>query len=86
MRDLGDISNTAGEIALITAETADDPEALLAYVAWGADGFDLAPVATEAEVWPEGASVETDAETLVLLRTDFTGIGPEAWTASDEAG
>jgi len=86
MRELGDINHTAGEIALITAETTDDPETLLAYVAWGADGFDLAPLATEAGLWPEGAAVETDAGTLVLFRTDFTGIGPEAWTASDVTG
>jgi hypothetical protein len=86
MRALGDITNVAGEIALTTSDSTDDPEALLAYVAWGDDGFELASVATDAGLWPEGETVATGAETLVLFRTELTGTGPETWSASDEIG
>lgn len=85
-RDLGDISNGSGEVALATSEPTGDPDSLLAYVAWGSDGLQLSPVATDAGLWPEGETVETDDGTVVIIRTDFTGTGPETWTASDEIG
>lgn len=86
MRELGEISAKSGEIALITAETAEDSNEIIAYVAWGTDGFELAPLAGDAGLWPEGAAIETETDTLVILHTDFTGIGPQAWAASDEIG
>lgn len=86
MRELGDISTSSGEVALATSDDTTDPDALLAYVAWGNDGFALAPVATEANLWPAGAVVETSGDTLILQRIDLTGTGPETWIASDEVG
>lgn len=86
MRELGDISSTSGEIALANSETTTDPDSLLAYVAWGTDGFELDGVAADAELWPEDAAVETDGDTLILQRVDLTGTGPETWTAVDEIG
>lgn len=86
MRELGDISNSSGEVALARSADTTDPDALLAYVAWGSDGFELAPVATKAGLWPEEAVVETSSDTLILQRVDLTGTGPETWTANSEVG
>lgn len=86
MRDLGAISTGSGEIALVRSEAAQDPETMLAYVAWGANGFELGEIAAEAGLWPEDVSVETSETTLILQRIDLNGTGPDSWAASDEIG
>lgn len=86
MRVLGDISVLGGEIALNEAGVLDDAESMLAYVAWGTDGFELAPVATEAGLWPPDETVSTETDTVVLFRIDPTGSGPVNWEISDVAG
>ena len=85
MRQLGDISTSGGELALATSELFDDPDALLEYVAWGEDGFDLAATATEAGLWPpDQGTVEVPRDSLILLRVDPAGTGPLAWQPSDQ--
>lgn len=86
MRELGDISTDSGEVALASDGDLSDPEALLEYVAWGSDGFALSETATQAGLWPADRTVSTDSTTIVLLRTDPAGTGPDAWEASDEVG
>ncbi len=85
MRDLGEIDAGSGEIALAEDGGFNDPASLLQYVRWGGDTAALAPLATEAGLWPEEETVETRADTLVLIRTDATGSGPASWEASSEA-
>lgn len=85
MRDLGEIDVANGEIALAEDGGFDDPESLLQYVRWGDATETLAPLATEAGLWPEGETVETREDTLVLIRTDATGTGAASWEASSEA-
>lgn len=84
MRDLGEIDVSGGEIALADGGDFTDPDALLQYVAWGSDGSDLGSLATDAGLWPEGDTIETEDDTLILIRTDPTGSGPDFWQASDD--
>lgn len=84
MRELGDISTERGEIALADSESFDG-DSLLQYVAWGDDGFDLLPTATEAGLWPAEEAAETTSDAIFLVRSDPTANGPLAWESSNEA-
>lgn len=85
MQDLGDISASGGEMALAESDSFDDPEALLQYVAWGEADLDLSRTATGAGLWPPDAgTVDVDTATIILVRTDPTGTGPDSWQSSSE--
>lgn len=84
VRDVGGTSPSGGEIALFSSDSFSDPDAILDYVAWGTVGHDKTELASEAALWGTGESVETENDTILLLRTDPSGIGAVAWTASSE--
>ena len=85
MRELGEISTAAGEIALADSESFDDPDSLLQYVAWGGDGFDLLSTATDAGLWPAEEAAEITSDAIFLVRSDPTANGPLAWESSNQA-
>lgn len=84
MRELGEISTESGEIALADSESFDG-DSLLQYVAWGDDGLDLLPTATEAGLWPAEEAAETTGDAIFLVRSDPTANGPLAWESSNQA-
>ncbi len=84
MRELGEISTAAGEIALAESESFDD-DSLIQYVAWGEDGFDLLSTATEAGIWPAEEAAEITSDAIFLVRSDPTANGPLAWESSNQA-
>jgi hypothetical protein len=86
MRDLGEISVESGEVALADSSDLENPESLLEYVAWGDDGSAVSETATEAGLWPPEGTVATEADTIVLIRTDPAGNNPDSWEASSEIG
>lgn len=86
VRDLGEVTQSGGEIALYTEESFSDPGAMIDYVAWGTSGHSRVDVATEAELWGLDESVETEEDTVILTRTEASSIGATAWTASSEVG
>lgn len=83
LRDIGGLDPSGGEIALYTSDSFSNPDALLDYVAWGGSGHSRLDVAIEAGKWNEEGPVETDSDTLVIVRADPNLTGPTAWTASD---
>lgn len=83
VRDLGGLDQTGGEIALFASDSFDDPESVLEYVAWGDSGHDALEVAVQAGRWNEEGTVESDQDTVVIIRADPNLVGPEAWTPSD---
>ncbi len=84
MRELGEISTEGGEIALADSESFDDAS-LLQYVAWGDNGLDLLPTATEAGLWPSEETAEITSDAIFLVRSDPTANGPLAWESSNQA-
>lgn len=85
MRELGEISTQRGEIALAESDSFEEPDSLLQYVAWGDDGFDLLPTATDAGLWPAEEAGETTGDAIFLIRSDPTANGPLAWESSNQA-
>ncbi len=85
MRELGEISTEGGELALADSESFEDPDSLLQYVAWGDNGLDLLPTATEAGLWPSEETAETTSDAIFLVRSDPTADGPLAWESSNQA-
>lgn len=84
MRELGDISVSAGELALFEQGSLDDPDSMLEYVAWGGGDLELADIATDAGLWPpEEGGVPVPESSAILVRIDPTGTGPAAWEPSD---
>lgn len=84
VRDIGGLDNSGGEIALYSSDSFSDPDALIAYVAWGSSGHSRMNLAIDAGRWNQEGPVETEADTLVILRADPNLTGPTAWSASDE--
>lgn len=84
MGQLGEISTSAGELALADSDTFDS-DSLLEYVAWGDGELQLSTAATEAGLWPpDEGTVDVPPDSLILIRVDPTGTGPIAWQASDQ--
>lgn len=84
MGQLGEISTSAGELALADSDTFDS-DSLLEYVAWGDGELQLSTAATEAGLWPpDEGTVDVPPDSLILIRVDPTGTGPLAWQASDQ--
>lgn len=83
LRDLGGLDASGGEVALFSSDSFSNPDALIEYVAWGGSGHSRLDVAIEAGRWNEQGSVETTAETVVILRADPNLTGPEAWSPSE---
>ena len=81
--DVGELEASGGEVALFTSDTFSDPDALLEYVAWGATGHSRMDVAIDAGKWNEEGPVETNSDTLLIVRADPNLTGPDAWTTSD---
>lgn len=81
--DIGGLETSGGEIALFSSDSFSDPDALLAYVAWGSFGHSRMNVAIDAGRWNEEGPVETEADSLVILRADPNLTGPTAWSVSD---
>lgn len=86
MRELGELDPSGGDISLSEGEHGNDPQTMLQYVAWGDNGFEPSEAATEAGLWPSDDTVMTSETTIVLIRSNPTGNGPETWEASDEVG
>jgi len=83
VRDVGGVNPSGGEIALYDSDSFSNPDAVLEYVAWGGSGHDRLDVAIEAGRWNRDGTVETDPDTLVVVRADPNLIGPDAWITSD---
>ncbi len=86
VRELGQVVPSGGEFALFKVDSFSDPEAMIDYVAWGTSGHSRIDIATQAELWGSGESVETEDDTLILTRTDPSFIGATAWAARSEIG
>jgi hypothetical protein len=84
-RDVGGVSPTSGEIALFDGGTFSDADAMVDYVAWGGNGHETAAVAVDARLWGEDDTVETTAETVILVKVVTTSTGSIAWETSTEA-
>jgi hypothetical protein len=54
---LGGLGKDAGEVALYTSGSFDDPDAIVDYVGWGGGGG-RASVALAAGIWPDGDTLE----------------------------
>lgn len=83
LSDIGGLDPSGGEVALFSSDSFSDPESLLEYVVWGGSGHSRLDVAIEAGRWNADGAVETDSDTLVLVRADPNLTGPTAWTTSD---
>lgn len=82
VRDIGGVDSSGGEIALFTSDSFSDADAMLDYVVWGTSGHDRIDLATDAALWPDDETVDTEDDTVVILRGDPNSIGPDAWAAS----
>lgn len=80
----GGIDPSGGEIALYTADTYSDPDALIDYVAWGSPGHAASPIAAEALLWSTEDYIETHTDTIILTRIESGVPGSDAWEASNE--
>ena len=75
---IGGLSADGGEAALYSAPDFTNPEAIFGFVQWGTGGA-RAEVATEAGIWPAGASIEPDpAFNSIELFGDPAD--PESWS------
>ena len=75
---IGGLSVEGGEAALYSAPDFTNPDAIFAFVQWGAGGA-RSEVAAEAGIWPSGASVEPDpAFNSIELFGDPAD--PESWS------
>lgn len=83
LRELGGLDPNGGEVALFTSDSFSNPDDVLEYVAWGLTGHSRMRVAIDAGRWNDQGPVETDPNTLVIVRADPNLTGPDAWVASD---
>lgn len=75
---IGGLSADGGEAALYSSPDFTNPEAIFGFVQWGTGGA-RAEVATEAGIWPAGASIEPDpAFNSIELFGDPAD--PESWS------
>jgi hypothetical protein len=86
MRDLGEVSTTAGELALFDSDSFDNPQSMLQYVVWGQGVSSLSEIATEADLWPSQGTVDVPTNTVTLLRIDPAVNDPAAWEPAGDEG
>lgn len=84
LREVGGADPAGGEIALFAGDSFTDPDAMIDYVAWGPSGHDKSELASEAGLWGPGEYIETESDTVAILRADQANIGAVSWVSEDE--
>ena len=79
---IGGLDPLDGEIGFYNAQSFGSSGAILSYVEWGSSGHGRSPVAVSASIWPDGAFVETTADTTTLIGSDLPATSPDSWAAS----
>lgn len=84
VRDVGGVDNSGGEIALLDSDNVSNADSMLDYVAWGTSGHDLIGVAADAGRWSPDEVLETQADTVFIVRGDPSTTGPIAWDVTSD--
>ncbi len=76
----GSLDVAAGEMGLYTSRDFGNPDAIVAYVAWGGTGGGRFGTAVAGGVWTDGSSVDATGASLIST-SEEAPISAEGWSA-----